>query len=617
MSQPTSPQSNTVTRLDSKRRIVHGTASGMFAERLQPGSMRTVVLTTTDMERPLTIRVNIDVAQPADDVMYVLWAAAGLDSDSSALLSRYEQGECHQYFGVAAAWENSANRNAVHDLHAVQFGQLFLADTELYAELDPGRGWCARISLEPAASLGDEAVGDPGSAVQIVQDPFGIPPAMTARQTDVLLKASDGEQLTPLEQQMLVQLDAFLELPMSEVSQAIALATVHAVRAGVAPQHVNRIPFVMSEVPYAIPARELFRSLQASESGISVTKTGKIPAAELRNILHDPNMSAVLFDGADQPDLTRVQLSDVPLVGMAWDVLLETGLVTIAAQRAQLSPELNWLRAVTHEEFDSYFEAILLRYVVDHELIDVADDGPHPTLEYETAQEYADSLISSALAAPEQFLDEFLDSEMRGLFDPDEQREHLEFTIELLHVAEPVTRRMSVPCGANLHASIETILIMFGWDLTHLWQLDLMDSNGMRQPLAASYHDEYLEVPLAADMDVATVLRSKGSPVLLTYDFGDGWEMLIAPVGIRTAGAEAELLAAQGSCPPEDSGGPGGYEMKLLAVRDPAEFQRQYPDFESEEIRELGNWMRTHTNGRDVPAPDFYELDEYAMPYEF
>lgn len=619
MSKPTSQQSKNVTWLDARRRTEQRDAPEMFGEKLHPGTFRTLVLTTTDMDRPLTIRVHTDVALPAEHIMYVLWAAAGMAPDPSALLSRYHHGERLHYFGVAEAWQNSANRDTVIGLNAAQFGQLMIPDTELYAEIDPARGWRARISFEPAGALGDAPVGDPGSTVQLTQDPFGIPSAMTAHQTDVLLKASDGEPLTPLEQQVLVQLGEPIDLPISEVSQAIALATLHAVRVGVAPEYVNLIPLVMVEIPYAIVARELFRFLQEAASGIKVTKTGKIPAAELRRILQDAYMSLILLNGSEQLDPATAQLNDLPQVAAAWEALHAIGLLEIDGQRAYLAPELRWLDHVTHEEFDSYFEAVFLRYVLDHGLLAVdrvPEVVPHPTLEYETAQEYADSLISSALAAPDQLFDELLDEELVEFFDPDEQRDHLEFTIELLYVTEPVTRRMSVPSDANLHASIETILVMFGWGLTHLWQLDLVDANGMRQPVAVSFRDDQVDVPLAADLDVATVLYVNGPPAILTYDFGDGWEMLITPVGMRQSVAAGELLAAEGSCPPEDAGGPGGYEMKLLAMRDPAEFQRQFPDFESEEIREIANWARMNGTGMMVPEPDFYELDEHSLPYE-
>lgn len=616
---PSRPIHDNVTSLDDKRRSGRLPASGVFANPLRFRTMRTVTFTTTGVDRPLTIRVLIDVSLQAYHVMHVLWAATGLAPDSSALLSRYEHdGEPH-YFGIAASWENSANRDRVTGLDAVQFGQLFLPGTELYAELDPARGYRARIQLEAENALGDEAEGMPGSSVRITHAPFGIPTGLTANETDVLLQASDGEQLSPLQQQILVQLAEPIDLPRSDISQAIALATFHGVRLGVQPEFMQLIPWAMVEMPSALPARELLRFVHASDRGMKVTKSGKMPVSELRRLLNAPNVDYEIFDVSADIAPDQLKLSVAPLVQSAWDVLQDTGVIAIDNQRAVLSTDLGLLPTVTAEELDSYFEAVFLRLILEQGFIDVdglAAADVHPTLEYETAQDYADSLISSAIAAPEEALQQFIDEHMLDSFDPDEQREHLEFTIELLYMPQPVTRRMSVPMNANLHASIETILVMFGWQLTHLWQLDLVDADGIRQPGAASYRDSHLEVPLAADLQVADILRPEGPQALLTYDFGDGWEMLITPLGTRTAASTGELLVAEGPCPPEDSGGPGGYEMKLLAMRDPEEFQRQYPDFESEEIRELANWARTNGAGTRVPEPDSYELYEHALPYD-
>lgn len=609
-----------VTPLRQHWAMDHVGESAMFTEPVLPGTVRTVVLTTTAMDRPLTIRLRIDVSLPADEVVHVLWAAAGLYPDSSALLSRYGRGDEPQFFGVEDSWRRSANRDAVFGLHGTQFAQLLVPDTELYAEIDPAHGWRARITVEADEWLGVAVVGDRASSIQLSQEPFGIPADMTPLQVDVLRKASDGEALSPGEQQVLVQIGEPIALPHPEVSHAIALATLHAARLGVPVQCVHLIPNVMVDIPYVLAARELFRFLHRSNNEIKTTRTGKLPIAELRRLLQYPELAAVLVSHTRALDLTTVQHRDVPWAAMAWEMLYGMGMIDIEQQRAYVFPQLSWLDTATEEECDGYLEAAFLWFAIEQDLVAIDEaDHParHPTLEYESAQEYADSLISSALAAPEEMLTRLLDEELFDPMDPDEPREHIVFTIELLHVAESVTRRMSVPHDANLHASLETILIMFGWNLTHLWQLDVISADGHMQPAAVSYRDEHFEVPLAADLDAATVLQVDGPQLLLTYDFGDGWEMLITPQGVRTAGASAELISATGSCPPEDSGGPGGYEMKRLAMTDPTAFQRQYPDFESEEIRDMANWARHNGLGQHVPEPDFYELDEHALPYEF
>lgn len=57
------------------------------------------------------------------------------------------------------------------------------------------------------------------------------------------------------------------------------------------------------------------------------------------------------------------------------------------------------------------------------------------------------------------------------------------------------------------------------------------------------------------------------------YDFGDGreHEIVVEKVLPATAGAVAPCcLTGARACPPEDCGGPPGYEELLMAIRDPS-----------------------------------------------
>jgi hypothetical protein len=60
---------------------------------------------------------------------------------------------------------------------------------------------------------------------------------------------------------------------------------------------------------------------------------------------------------------------------------------------------------------------------------------------------------------------------------------------------------------------------------------------------------------------------------LYTYDFGDDWrhEIVVEQALPAEPGAEYPLLVAgERRCPPEDCGGPPGYEAFLAAVTDPS-----------------------------------------------
>lgn len=586
-------------------------------------TVRTVQLATTGMEHPLTVRVQLDVSLPAEHVMYVLWAAAGMEPQQSALLTR--EGADPVCFGVAAAWRETSNEDAVHDLSRLQFAQLFRPDTELYAEIDPARGWRARLTLDH--HLDDDADGESGSPVRVSVDPFGIPMLHSAAEIDVLLKASDGEQLTPLEQQVLVHLEEPLQLPFTQIAQARALGTLAAVTHGLVPGAAELLSVLHAEYPLTTVALEVFCFV--AWQPVAATATGRMPVAELRRLAAESPWLVELHGDPDEPDPDAdgeadgeapvLQAGELPLVDEAWAALRETGLIRIADKRAVVAEGFAPLVESSHEWRRFSVETAVLGwmlrsgYVQGHGPDGALLDRLSPTVAYESAQDYADSLISAAATSPEELLRQLMEENTVDEEERDDV-EHVEFTIELQNMPEPVSRRMSVPLDANLHAAVETILVMFGWELTHLWQLDVADG---RQQVAVSSEGiaDDTDTPLAAELRVGQVLRESGATLLLTYDYGDNWEMLISPVGTRVGGEDAELLSIDGDCPPEDSGGPGGYLQKVLALEDPERFARDYPDDESEEMHHLATWLRSAREQLSTPELGHYDLVEHPLPY--
>jgi hypothetical protein len=68
------------------------------------------------------------------------------------------------------------------------------------------------------------------------------------------------------------------------------------------------------------------------------------------------------------------------------------------------------------------------------------------------------------------------------------------------------------------------------------------------------------------------VVTRPGQRFRYTYDFGDGWDHSIVVEKILPAQRGVKYpvcLAGKRACPPEDSGGPWGYEGLLEALRDP------------------------------------------------
>uniref|UniRef100_UPI0006674F1B plasmid pRiA4b ORF-3 family protein n=2 Tax=Burkholderiaceae TaxID=119060 RepID=UPI0006674F1B len=77
-----------------------------------------------------------------------------------------------------------------------------------------------------------------------------------------------------------------------------------------------------------------------------------------------------------------------------------------------------------------------------------------------------------------------------------------------------------------------------------------------------------------------------GSRFLYRYDFGDGWDHAIVVEKVETIESEpwgaAQVIDGARACPPEDVGGPHGYEAFLYALCN---------DPNSEEADHYRNWV--------------------------
>jgi hypothetical protein len=72
---------------------------------------------------------------------------------------------------------------------------------------------------------------------------------------------------------------------------------------------------------------------------------------------------------------------------------------------------------------------------------------------------------------------------------------------------------------------------------------------------------------------VAAYLRRPGDQAEYEYDFGDDWahELTLEAIGIRHAKTKyPRCTGGARACPPEDCGGPHGYDNLLAALADPS-----------------------------------------------
>lgn len=145
--------------------------------------------------------------------------------------------------------------------------------------------------------------------------------------------------------------------------------------------------------------------------------------------------------------------------------------------------------------------------------------------------------------------------------------------VTLLDVSPPVWRELRVPSIVGLHLLHAVIQIAMGWEDRHLHEWTVGDTVYVppgEEDWGEGAADESA-VTLAAVGPVDAAFR-------YTYDMVDGWEHLVEVLAVDRYDATVvplACLAGERACPPEDIGGPDGYEHLLDALSDPADSEHE------------------------------------------
>lgn len=141
-----------------------------------------------------------------------------------------------------------------------------------------------------------------------------------------------------------------------------------------------------------------------------------------------------------------------------------------------------------------------------------------------------------------------------------------QLNIELLEIEPKIWRRVLVPGTVTLGQLHEVIQTALGWTNSHLHEFIVGEH---------SYSDPVFEIEGAKSeyrYRLAGLAPRVSNTIAYEYDFGDGWEHLIRVEMIieddKRYPGRPVCLEGKRSCPPEDCGGPSGYQDFLEAIRD-------------------------------------------------
>ena len=150
------------------------------------------------------------------------------------------------------------------------------------------------------------------------------------------------------------------------------------------------------------------------------------------------------------------------------------------------------------------------------------------------------------------------------------------FRIQINNITKPpVWREVSVPAQFTFEQFHLVIQEAFGWYNCHLYQFS-EQGYGSSFIISVPSEDDWTEVKDSKKIKLNKIFHSINQKYVYIYDFGDDW---IHKITLKEISKEnslvATLLKAKGACPPEDCGGPWGYQNLLKIINDP-----KHPEYE-------------------------------------
>lgn len=147
--------------------------------------------------------------------------------------------------------------------------------------------------------------------------------------------------------------------------------------------------------------------------------------------------------------------------------------------------------------------------------------------------------------------------------------------ITLLEIDPPIWRRFQVPSTIPMCCLHDAMQVVMGWTDSHLHQFD-KDGKHWGDPQNSEFDDD-IDINDESQVPVAKVLLAEGESMIYVYDFGDDWrhQVLLEKILPSESATKPICLAGERRCPPEDVGGPFGYEEFLEAI-----FQPGHKEFE-------------------------------------
>ena len=143
-----------------------------------------------------------------------------------------------------------------------------------------------------------------------------------------------------------------------------------------------------------------------------------------------------------------------------------------------------------------------------------------------------------------------------------------QFKVALKGIRPPIWRRIQVANDITFYHLHRILQEVMGWYDAHLHQFDI---GGWQITDAETLADSWDDGSDEQKTRLGEQIGREGQKMRYEYDFGDSWEheLLLEKILPAEPGVHyPRCLKGKRACPPEDCGGPWGYEALLEALAD-------------------------------------------------
>ena len=140
-----------------------------------------------------------------------------------------------------------------------------------------------------------------------------------------------------------------------------------------------------------------------------------------------------------------------------------------------------------------------------------------------------------------------------------------ELRVNLDHVEPPIWRTFLIQADAGLDDLHNVLQVVMGWTNSHLHEF----TQGRSRYGISDGNDFGAKVHPEHEHCIAELLTKPKQKITYSYDFGGDWMHTITLVAVHPrAAVQPKCLDGARACPPEDCGGPAGYEDLIRIIHD-------------------------------------------------